>query len=50
MTLLKSLTFAAQPKRDKSPFLKRRNKMIARLEEQKLLLANPAHVRMICPL
>jgi hypothetical protein len=47
MTLLKSLTFAAQPKKDKSPALKRRTKMIARLEEQKLLLANPAHVRTV---
>lgn len=45
MALLKSLTFTALPKAHASPALNRRAKVIARLEEQKLLLADPAYVR-----
>src|SRR5438270_3619647 len=45
MTALKSLTFTAIPKTGNNPTLKRRTKTIARLEEQKLLLADPAFVR-----
>ena|SRR5579872_5804831 len=45
MALLKSLTFTALPKNNASPAINRRAKVIARLEEQKLLLADPAYVR-----
>ena len=45
MTALKSLTFTAIPKTSNNPTLKRRTKTIARLEEQKLLLKDPSHVR-----
>jgi len=45
MTVLKSLTLAALPKNGNNPALNRRTTTIARLEEQKRLLADPSYVR-----
>ena len=45
MSALKSLTFTTLPKIGANPTLDRRTNMIARLEEQKLLLNNPNYVR-----
>jgi hypothetical protein len=45
MTALKSLTFTTVPKIGANPTLDRRAKVIERLEEQKLLLADPAYKR-----
>jgi hypothetical protein len=45
MNALKSLAFTALAKRGHDPVLNRRTKTIARLEEQKQLLADPAFVR-----
>jgi len=45
MSALKSLTFTTLPKIGANPTLDRRTNMIARLEEQKLLLNDPNHVR-----
>lgn len=45
MKSLKSLTFAAQPEVQKSPTMVRRNKLLAHLEQQKLLAEDPGHVR-----
>ena len=42
---LKSLTFAALPKREANPVPEPRTKTIARLEEQKLLFGNPNYTR-----
>ena len=39
MTALKSLTFTTLPQVTANPTLDRRNRIVARLEEQKLLLA-----------
>lgn len=47
MTLLKSLSFTTLPKTDSNPTMERRNRTIAKLEEQKLLLQNPAYVRRV---
>jgi hypothetical protein len=47
MNSLKSLNFAALPKADANPIVERRNRTITRLEEQKLLLANPNYVRKV---
>lgn len=47
MTALKSLTFTTVPKIGVNPTLDRRAKVIERLEEQKLLLADPTHKRTI---
>jgi hypothetical protein len=44
---LKSLTFAALPKREVNPVQERRTKTIVRLEEQKLLFANPSFTRTV---
>ena len=44
MQSLKSLNFTAIPKSADSPLLLRRAKLVARLEEQKELLANPSYV------
>jgi hypothetical protein len=41
---LKSLTFTTLPKPGANPALDRRLKVIARLEEQKLLLNDPSRV------
>lgn len=43
MSLLKSLTFCAAAADEKDPILGRRLKLIARLEEQKRLAADPAY-------
>jgi len=45
MTALKSLTFTALPKAGANPVLNRRTTILARLEEQKLLLNDPSYVR-----
>jgi hypothetical protein len=42
---LKSLTFTTLPKIGANPTLYRRTNMIARLEEQKLLLSDPNYIR-----
>lgn len=47
MPVLKSLTFAAVPARNQDPAVHRRAKLVARLEEQRLLLQNPAYVRVV---
>jgi hypothetical protein len=47
MNTLKSLTFTTVPKVGANPTLDRRAKVIERLEEQKLLLADPAYRRTI---
>jgi hypothetical protein len=46
-TTLKSLTFTALPKVGANPTLDRRLKVIERLEEQKLLLADPKYTRTV---
>lgn len=43
--ILKSLTFVPQPKPSSDPLIIKRERMIARLEDQKQLLANPNFVR-----
>ena len=45
MKSLKTLTFAAQPVRQKSPTMVRRAKVVAHLEQQKLLAEDPLYVR-----
>jgi hypothetical protein len=47
MTALKSLTFATLPKSMINPTLDRRNKMIARLDEQKRLLNDSTYMRVV---
>jgi hypothetical protein len=47
MTALKSLTFTTVPKIGANPTLDRRAKVIERLEEQKLLLADPTYKRTV---
>ena len=47
MPALKSLSFTALPKNANDPVQMRRTKFIARLEEQKLLLKDPKHVRSV---
>ena len=47
MNSLKSLNYAALPKTDANPIVERRNRTITRLEEQKVLLANPNYVRKV---
>jgi hypothetical protein len=47
MPSLKSLSFTALPKSAHDPVQMRRAKFVARLEEQKLLLADPNHVRTV---
>ncbi|MHC2423310.1 hypothetical protein ACVII1_006314 [Bradyrhizobium elkanii] len=47
MPILKSLSFTALPKAGNDPVQMRRAKFIARLEEQKLLLNDPNHVRTV---
>jgi hypothetical protein len=44
---LKTLTFTSLPKIGANPTLDRREKIIARLEEQKRLLSDPAYVRTV---
>ena len=45
MPILKNLVFTAVPARFHDPVANRRAKLVERLEEQKLLLKNPSHVR-----
>ena len=47
MPVLKSLSFTALPKSGNDPVQLRRAKFVARLEEQKLLLQDPNHVRTV---
>jgi hypothetical protein len=47
MPVLKSLSFTALPKSTNDPVQMRRAKFVARLEEQKLLLKDPNHVRTV---
>jgi len=47
MPVLKSLSFTALPKNGNDPIQARRTKFIAKLEEQKLLLKDPKHVRTV---
>jgi len=45
MNTLKSLTFTTSPTQGANPILDRRAKVIARLEEQKLILKDPNYTR-----
>jgi hypothetical protein len=45
MNVLKSLTFTTLPTQGANPILDRRAKVIARLEEQKLILKDPNYTR-----
>jgi hypothetical protein len=45
--ILKSFTFVAQPKPTSDPLMIKRERMIARLEDQKKLLADPNYVRTV---
>jgi hypothetical protein len=47
MPVLKSLSFTALPKTGNDPVQIRRVKFIAKLEEQKLLLKDPNHIRTV---
>lgn len=47
MPILKSLSFTALPKAGNDPVQARRTKFITKLEEQKLLLSDPNHVRTV---
>jgi hypothetical protein len=47
MPVLKSLSFTALPKSGNDPVQMRRAKFVAKLEEQKLLLKDPNHVRTV---
>ena len=47
MPVLKSLSFTALPKVGNNPVQMRRAKFITKLEEQKLLLKDPKHVRTV---
>ncbi|UQR63497.1 hypothetical protein LRP30_43500 [Bradyrhizobium sp. C-145] len=47
MPILKSLSFTALPKAGNDPVQMRRTKFITKLEEQKLLLNDPNHVRTV---
>jgi hypothetical protein len=47
MPILKSLSFTALPKTGNDPVQHRRAKFVTRLQEQKLLLKDPNHVRTV---
>jgi hypothetical protein len=47
MPVLKSLSFTALPKTTNDPVQQRRANFVAELEEQKLLLKDPKHVRTV---
>ena len=47
MTALKSLTFTTLPKVGANPTMDRRTNIIARLEDQKRLVSDPAYVRTV---
>jgi len=46
-SILKSLTFVPQPKPNSDPLIQKRERMVARLEDQKKLLADPNFVRTV---
>lgn len=46
-SILKSFTFVAQPKPTSDPLMIKRERMIARLDDQKKLLADPNYVRTV---
>jgi hypothetical protein len=46
-SILKSLTFVPQPKPSSDPLIIKRERMVARLEDQKKLLADPNFVRTV---
>lgn len=46
-SILKSLTFVPQPKPNSDPLIIKRERMVARLEDQKKLLADPNFVRTV---
>ena len=46
-SILKSLTFVPQPKISSDPLIIKRERMVARLEDQKKLLADPNFVRTV---
>ena len=45
--ILKSFTFVPQPKPSSDPLMIKRERMIARLEDQKKLLADPNYIRTV---
>jgi hypothetical protein len=47
MPVLKSLSFTALPKTGNDPVQQRQAKFITKLEEQKLLLKDPSHIRTV---
>src|SRR5882672_11299111 len=47
MPVLKSLSFTALPKTGNDPVQQRRAKFVTKLEEQKLLLKDPNHIRTV---
>jgi hypothetical protein len=47
MSFMKSLTLTAAPKANRDPVLSRRERLVARLTEQKELISNPALVRTV---
>src|SRR5664279_2480770 len=47
MAVLKSLTFTTMPTLGGNPTLDRRTRVIARLEEQKLILKDPNYIRTV---
>ena len=47
MKSLKTLTFTASPAGEKNSVTARRAKLVNRLEQQKLLVENPMHVRVV---
>jgi hypothetical protein len=47
MAVLKSLTFTSMPTPGGNPTLDRRTRVIARLEEQKLILKDPSYTRTV---
>jgi hypothetical protein len=46
-SILKSFTFVPQPKANSDPLIIKRESMVARLEDQKKLLADPTFVRRV---
>jgi hypothetical protein len=46
-SILKSLTFVPQPKTNTDPLIIKRERIVARLEDQKNLLADPTFVRRV---
>lgn len=46
-SILKSFTFVAQPKPTSDPLMIKRERMVARLDDQKKLLADPNYIRTV---